>query len=100
LPRKRDIEAAIAAHNNTNDRGLQFLPPDAVRLLVTMFPRKDVCQRSVEDLAAQELDVRSVRLLLRALVRFLSEERRPGARQVSIGSACRRGGSHETGCPP
>jgi hypothetical protein len=50
LPRKRDIEAAIAAHNDTNDQGLQFLPPAAARLLAVMFPRRSACHCSLGDL--------------------------------------------------
>jgi hypothetical protein len=76
LPRKRDIEAAIAAHNNTNDRELQFLPRDAARLLAVMFPRRSACQCSLGDLIAKGFDERTVRRLLRALADagFLSKE--------------------------
>ena len=86
MPRKRDIEAAIAAHNSTNDRGLQLLPSDAVRLLAAMFPRSSVCQRSLDDLAAKGFDRRTLRHLLRALVEagFLSKDRRHGRRAPNV----------------
>jgi hypothetical protein len=75
LSRKREIEAAIAAHN-ASDRE-PHLPPAAVRLLITMFPRGDVWQRSLDDLAAEGIDRRAVSRLLRALVEvgFLSKQR-------------------------
>ena len=79
LSRRREIEAAIAAHNSADNETV--LPPSAVRLLAVMFPRDDVCQRSVADLEAEGFDRRTVRSLLRALVDagFLSTERPWGA---------------------
>ena len=84
MPRKRDIEAAIAAHNSTDDRGLQLLPSDAVRLLAVMFPRDDVCQRRLDDLAAKGFDRRTLPHLLRTLIHagFLSKEPNRGGRGV------------------
>jgi hypothetical protein len=76
LPRRRDIEAAVAAHNrNTDQRTL--LPPEAVRLLAVMFRQSSVCQRSQDDLAAEGFNLRP---LLRALIaaRFLSRAPGPG----------------------
>jgi hypothetical protein len=75
LPRKRDIEAAIAAHNAAE--GGTLLPPDAVRLLTVMFRRASVCQRRQDDLAAEGFNLRP---LLRALIDagFLSRARGPG----------------------
>jgi hypothetical protein len=55
LPRKRDIEAAIAAHNRTAPL-TRRLPPEAARLLIVMFPRGDVCQRTVASLTAEGFD--------------------------------------------
>jgi hypothetical protein len=66
LPRKRDIEAAVAAYNATDPEAL--LPPEVARLLAVMFRRDSVCQRSLDDLAAEGFDRRSVSRLLRALV--------------------------------
>ena len=76
MPHKREIEAAIAAHNrNTDQRTL--VPPEAVRLLAVMFRQSSVCQRSQNDLAAEGFNLRP---LLRALIAagFLSRERGPG----------------------
>jgi hypothetical protein len=81
LPRRTQIEAAIAAHNATTaDRELG-LPPAAVRLLAVMFPRGgSVCQRSLDALAAEGFDRRGIPRLLRALVEagFLSKEPQVG----------------------
>jgi hypothetical protein len=67
LPRKRDIEAAIAAHNSTVSvrRGL---PPEAGRLLAVLFPRGDVCTRTVGGLAAEGFDRATANRLLHSLV--------------------------------
>ena len=75
MTRRTDIEAAIAAHNSADRETL--LPPSAVRLLAVMFPRDDVCQRSLVDLEAEGFDERTVHYLLRALVDagFLFKER-------------------------
>ena len=67
MPRREDIEAAIAAYNSTNQRTV-LLPPEAARLLAVMFSQSDVCQRSAADLAAAGLDSRTVRALLRTLI--------------------------------
>ena len=76
MPRKRDIEAAVAAHNDTDNREMPLLPPDAVRLLAIMFRRGTVFQGSEGGLAAKGFDRRAVRLLLRALIAagFLSKD--------------------------
>jgi len=82
LPRKKDIEAAIAAYNSIDRRTLP-LPPDVVRLLSAMFPRDIVCQRSLGSLAAEGFDKRTLLpRMLRALIDagFLSKE--PGQRGV------------------
>jgi hypothetical protein len=76
LPRRREIEAAIAAYNAADPDML--LPPDAGRLLTIMFRRSSVCQRSVAHLAAEAGDmIRTVERLLRSLIEagFLSKER-------------------------
>jgi hypothetical protein len=76
LPRKRDIEAAVAAHNATDGPKQLPLPPEAARLLTVMFPRHSVCECSLGDLVAKGFDERTARLLLRALgdAGFLSKE--------------------------
>jgi hypothetical protein len=83
--RRRDaIAAAIAAHNDTDPE--ELLPPSATRLLTAMFPRGDVCQRSLNDLARAGFDRRGVSRLLRALVEagFLSKDRRHGRRAPNV----------------
>ena len=67
MPRKRDIEAAIAAYNSTYQTTV-LLPPEAARLLAVMFRRSSVWQGSLGDLAAHGFDARTARLLLRALI--------------------------------
>jgi hypothetical protein len=63
-----EIEAAIAAYNNTDPEML--LPPEAARLLTIMFRRSGVCQRRLDDLAAEGFDRRTLPRLLRALANF------------------------------
>ena len=67
MPRKKAIEAAIAAHNATAPvrRGL---PPEAAPLLAVMFPQDDVCHRTVRSLAAEGFDKQTVIRLLQALI--------------------------------
>ena len=81
MPRKRDIEAAIAAHNATDRE--PFLPPEAARLLAVMFRQSSVCQRRQDDLAAEGFNLRP---LLRALIGagFLSRERGRGAGAINV----------------
>jgi hypothetical protein len=81
LPRRREIEAAIAAYNAAGPDML--LPPDAGCLLTIMFSRSSACQRSEANLAAEAGDtVRTVRRLLRSLIEagFLSKE--PGSPRI------------------
>ena len=84
MSRRTDIEAAIAAHNDTDPEAL--LPPAAARLLITMFPRRDVCQRSLDDLARAGFDRRDVLRLLHALIEagFLSKDRGRGRSAPNI----------------
>ena len=75
LSRRREIEAAIAAHNSADRETL--LPPSAARLLTVMFPQDNVCQRRLLELEAEGFDGRTLRRLLQALVDagFLPTER-------------------------
>ena len=75
LSRRTAIEAAIAAHNSSDREPL--LPPAAALLLAVMFRRGSVCQRSLDDLATEGFDRRSLPKLLRGLVEagFLSKGR-------------------------
>jgi hypothetical protein len=78
LPRRREIEAAIAAHNAADPEGL--LPPEAVHLLVVMFRRSSVCQRKIDSLMEEGFSHRRLRRLLDLLAEagFLSEKRGGG----------------------
>ena len=84
MPRKRDIEAAIAAYNDTPGRERLLLPPATGRLLAAMFPTDTVCHRSVGSLLAEVegIDRLPLRRLLGslAIAGFLSRE--PGSRGV------------------
>jgi hypothetical protein len=80
LPRRKEIEAAIAAYNDAE--GGMLLPPDAGRLLAVMFPRAPVFRGAVGGLVAKGFDNRTLIPLLRALVvaGFLSKD--PGRRSL------------------
>ena len=84
MSRRTEIAAAIAAHNDTDPEAL--LPPAAARLLLTMFPRREVCQRSLDDLARAGFDRRDVLRLLHALIEagFLSKDRGRGRSAPNI----------------
>ena len=51
LRRRDDIAAAVAAYDSANPKAR--LPRNAARLLAAMFPSEDVCQRSLEAIAAE-----------------------------------------------
>jgi hypothetical protein len=78
LPRKREIEAAIAAYNATDPEML--LPLEAAHLLTVMFPSGNVCQCSLDALAAERFNRRVLPRLLGALAKagFLSKEQHLG----------------------
>jgi hypothetical protein len=73
--RRDDIVAAVAAHDRANPDAR--LPRNAARLLVAMFASDDVCQRSLEDIAAEGFARNRLPALLRRLVEvgLLSRER-------------------------
>jgi hypothetical protein len=75
--RRDDIAAAVAAYDTANPEAR--LPRNAVPLLAAMFPIEDVCQRSLQDLAAEGFDRKRLAANLRRLVEagFLSKE--PGS---------------------
>jgi hypothetical protein len=74
MPTRDDIAAAVAAYDSANP--IAPLPRNAVRLLVAMFPRGDVCQRNLNDIAALGFSRRQLPATLNRLVRagFLSWE--------------------------
>ena len=77
-PRRKEIAAAIAAHNAAE--GGTLLPPEAVRLLAVMFHRSGVCQRKIDSLMEEGFSHRRLRRLLDLLAEagFLSWERGAG----------------------
>ena len=74
MPRKEEIQAAIAAYNDADD-GL-LLPPDAGRLLALMFPRDTIFRGTVKSLTVRGFDEGTARKLLSSLIAagFLSKE--------------------------
>ena len=81
MPRKEEIEAAVAAYNSA-DRERFVLPPETARLLAVMFPRDTVCRCSVRSLATTGgFDRSAVRKLLISLAAagFLTKEGPSGA---------------------
>jgi len=75
-PRRRDdIVAAVAAYDRANPDAR--LPRNTARLLAAMFASDDVCQRSLEDIAAEGFARSRLPVLLRRLVDvgLLSRER-------------------------
>ena len=73
LRRQDDIAAAVAAYDSANPKAR--LPRSAARLLAVMFPSEDVCQRSLEAIAAEGFS--RVPAVLKRLVEagFLSRQR-------------------------
>jgi hypothetical protein len=78
LSRREEVEAAIAAYNSADHDTL--LSPSAAQLLIAMFPRGDVCHRSLPELAAGGFSRRALPHLVWALVNagFVSKEQGPG----------------------
>ena len=66
LRRRDDIVAAVATYDSTNPDAP--LPRNAARLLAVMFPSEDVCQRSLQDLAAEGFSRDRLPAMLRRLV--------------------------------
>jgi hypothetical protein len=78
-PRRRDeIAVAVAAYDSAHP--ISPLPRNAARLLEAMFPVDDLCQRSLEAIAAQGFSRKHLPSTLHRLVRagFLSWQRGSG----------------------
>jgi hypothetical protein len=73
--RRDRIAAAVEAYNRANP--LAPLPLNAARLLAVMFPTEDICQRSLDALAAEGFSRNRLIETLRRLVEagFLSLQR-------------------------
>ena len=77
-PHRRDaIAAAIAAYDRANPQSP--LPRNAVPLLAAMFPIEDVCQRSLQDIAAEGFDRKRLAANLRRLAEAGFLSRTPGS---------------------
>jgi hypothetical protein len=76
--RRDEIAAAVAAYESANP--LSRLPRNAVPLLAAMFRVEDVCQRSLDDIAAEGFNRKNLSPILRRLIDagFLSMERGSG----------------------
>ena len=77
--RRDEIAAAIAAYDR--DHPDAPLPRNTVRVLAVMFPSEDVCHRSLDAIAAEGLNRKTLPATLRRLVeaRFLSRHEGSGA---------------------
>jgi hypothetical protein len=81
-PRRRDdIATAVAAYDR--DHPDAPLPRNAGRLLAVMFPSEDVCHRSLEDIASEGFDRRSIYPTLRRLLDAGILSRREGSGAVA-----------------
>jgi hypothetical protein len=72
--RREAIAAAVEAFDRAHPESP--LPRPAARLLAAMFGDRDVCQRSLEDLAAEGFSRKTLLITLRQLVEagFLSRQ--------------------------
>jgi hypothetical protein len=79
LRRRDDIVAAVAAYDR--DHPDAPLPRNAGPLLAAMFPSEDVCHRSLDAIAAEGLNRKTLAATLRRLVEagFLSRHQGSGA---------------------
>ena len=75
--RRDEIAAAVAAYDSANPK--TRLPRNAVPLLAAMFPTEDVCQRSLQDIAAEGFDRKRLAANLRRLVEAGFLSRTPGS---------------------
>jgi hypothetical protein len=77
--RRREIAAAVAAYDR--DPPDAPLPRNAGRLLAAMFPSEDVCHRSLDAIAAEGLNRKTLSATLRRLAeaRLLSRHQGSGA---------------------
>ena len=77
LRRRDDIAAAVAAYDGANPKAR--LPRNAARLLAVMFP-EDVCQRSLDAIAAEGFTESGCPAVLRHLLEagFLSKQASAG----------------------
>jgi hypothetical protein len=79
--RRDEIAAAVAAYDSANPEAR--LPRPTVPLLAAMFPIEDVCQRSLQDIAAEGFDRKRLAANLRRLAETGFLSRTPGSGVVS-----------------
>jgi|tagenome__1003787_1003787.scaffolds.fasta_scaffold20944119_2 hypothetical protein len=75
--RRDEIAAAVAAYDSANPGAR--LPRSTVPLLSAMFPIEDVCQRSLQDIAAEGFDRKRLAANLRRLAEAGFLSRTPGS---------------------
>jgi hypothetical protein len=77
--RRDDIAAVVAAYDR--DHPDAPLPRNTVRLLAVMFPSEDVCQRSLDAIAAEGFGRQHLPAVLRRLIEagFLARHQGSGA---------------------
>jgi hypothetical protein len=79
--RRDDIVAAVAAYDRADPSAP--LPRNTARLLAAMFASEDVCQRSLQDLAAEGFNRKRLPGVLRRLLEAGFLSRQPGAGSAS-----------------
>jgi hypothetical protein len=75
--RRDEITAAVSAYDSANPEAR--LPRSTVPLLASMFPIEDLCQRSLQDIAAEGFDRKRLAANLRRLVEAGFLSRTPGS---------------------
>ena len=63
--RRHEIAIAVVAHESANPKAR--LPRNAARLLAAMFPTEDVCQLSLDGIAAEGFNRKTLASTLRRL---------------------------------
>jgi hypothetical protein len=80
-PRRRDgLVAAVTAHDRANPEAR--LPRNTASLLAAMFASDDVCQRSLDDIAAEGFNRKRLPGVLRRLLEAGFLSRQPGSGAV------------------
>jgi hypothetical protein len=75
--RRHDIAVAVVAYDSANPQ--TRLPRNAARLLAAMFPIEDVCQRSLDDIAAEGFNRKNLTSTLRRIAEAGLLSKTPGA---------------------
>ena len=78
--RRDEIAAAVAIYDSANPEAR--LPRSTVPLLADLFPIEDLCQRSLQDIAAEGFDRKRLAANLRRIVEAGLLSRTPGSGTV------------------